>query len=105
LVDHVIPARRQVAFAIARGGRLHGILTLEDLKKLPRESWHRTRVSEVMRPVAPQFFVEPQTPLGHADDLMRSNGAGALGVVDAAGTLVGFLQRGQLRRVSKRGRP
>ena len=101
LVDNVLPTRRQVAFAVARGGRLHGILTLEDLKRLPRERWHATRVSEVMRPVAPQFFVGPHTPLQHADDLMRSNGAGALGVVDSAGELVGFLQRGQLRRRSE----
>ncbi len=101
LVDHVLPARRQVAFAVAREGRLHGILTLEDLKKLPRERWHVTRVSEVMRPVAPQLFVEPHTPLQQADDLMRSNGAGALGVVDTTGELVGFLQRGQLRRRSE----
>ena len=101
LVDHVLPTRRQVAFAVARDGRLHGILTLEDLKRLPRERWHATRVSEVMRPVAPQFFVEPHTPLQRADDLMRSNGAGALGVVDTTGELIGFLQRGQLRRRSE----
>ena len=101
LVDNVLPTRRQAAFAVARGGRLHGILTLEDLKRLPRERWHATRVSEVMRPVAPQFFVGPHTPLQRADDLMRSNGAGALGVVDTAGQLVGFLQRGQLRRRSE----
>ena len=101
LVDHVLPMRRQAAFAVARAGRLHGILTLEDLKRLPRERWHATRIAEVMRPVAPQFFVEPDTSLTRADDLMRSNGAGALGVVDAAGRLVGFLQRGQLRRRSE----
>jgi hypothetical protein len=29
---------------------------------------------------------------------MRRNGAGALGVIDDAGQLVGFLQRGRIRR-------
>jgi Zn-dependent protease len=98
LVDEILPLRQQAAFAVARGGSLHGILTLEDLKSLPRERWHRTRVSEVMRPVAPEFFVAPHAPLGHADELMRRNGAGALGVIDDSGRLVGFLHRGRVRR-------
>ncbi|HVG31174.1 MAG TPA: site-2 protease family protein [Pyrinomonadaceae bacterium] len=98
LVDAVLPLHRQGAFAVARGRRLHGILTLEDLKRLPRERWHSTRVSEVMRPVAPEFFVEPQASLQDADALMKRNGAGALGVVDDRGELVGFLQRGQIKR-------
>jgi Zn-dependent protease len=100
LVDEILPTRQQTAFAVARGGRLHGILTLEDLKKLPRERWHRTRVSEVMRPVAPEFFVAPHVALGRADELMRRNGAGALGVIDDAGQLVGFLQRGRIKRAT-----
>lgn len=98
LVDAVLPLHRQSAFAVARARRLHGILTLEDLKRLPRSLWHLTRVCEVMRPVAPEFFVEPHTALDDADALMKQNGAGALGVVDARGELVGFLQRGQLKR-------
>ena len=98
LVDAVLPLRRQPAFAVAREHQLHGILPLEDLKRLPRERWHATRVSEVMRPVAPQFFVAPDTALERADALMKQNGAGAVAVVDARGQLVGFLQRGQLKR-------
>jgi Zn-dependent protease len=105
LVDDILPARRQTAFAVARGGRLHGILTLEDLKRLPRERWHATRVSEVMRPVAPQLFVAPETPLSRADELMRANGAGAVGVIDDAGRLVGFLQRGRIKRRSNARQP
>lgn len=100
LVDEILPTRQQTAFAVARAGRLHGILTLEDLKKLPRERWHHTLVSDVMRPVAPEFFVAPHAPLGRADELMRRNGAGALGVIDDAGRLVGFLQRGRIKRAA-----
>jgi Zn-dependent protease len=98
LVDSVLPLHRQRAFAVARGRRLHGILTLEDLKRLPRERWHATRVSEVMRPVAPEFFVEPHASLRDADALMKRNGAGALAVIDDRGELVGFLQCGQIKR-------
>ncbi|HYP52178.1 MAG TPA: site-2 protease family protein [Pyrinomonadaceae bacterium] len=100
-VDNVLPAHQLTAFAVARAGQLHGILTLEDLKAVPRERWPHTRVGDVMRPVAPQFFVGPQTPLARAEQLMSANGAGALAVVDREGRLVGFLLRAWLKRRAK----
>src|SRR5919112_794046 len=92
-VDPVLPLHRQEAGAVARGHTLHGILTLRDLKDLPRERWRQTRVSDVMRPVAPQLFVAPQTPLARAEALLNDNGAGALAVVNGEGRLVGLLLR------------
>ncbi|HEX8557324.1 MAG TPA: site-2 protease family protein [Pyrinomonadaceae bacterium] len=97
-VDHVLALHRQEAFAVARERRLHGILTLKDLKELPRERWHGTRVRDVMRPVAEDLFVAPSTPLARAERLLDRNGAGALAVVDDAGHLVGLLLRGRLKR-------
>ncbi|MBA3241023.1 MAG: site-2 protease family protein [Acidobacteria bacterium] len=97
-VDNILSIHRQEAVAVARAQRLHGILTLRDLKQLPRERWHRTRVSEVMRPVASDLFVDPSMPLARAEKLMSENGAGALAVINAAGELVGFLLRGNLKR-------
>ena len=97
-VDHVLPLHRQEAVAVARGQSLHGILTLRDLRDLPRERWHHTRVSDVMRPVAPQLFVAPHTPLARAEALLNNNGAGALAVVNGEGQLVGLLLRGRLKR-------
>jgi Zn-dependent protease len=100
-VDHVLSVHRQPAVAVARGRSLHGILTLEDLKSLPRERWRETFVRDVMRPVADDLFVGPQTPLERAERLMKENGAGALAVVDQSGELVGFLLRGRLKRKAK----
>jgi Zn-dependent protease len=97
-IDHVLPMHQQSAVAVAHARRLHGILTLQDLKQIPPERWHRTRVREVMRPVEEKLFVDPATPLARAEQLMKENGAGALAVIDGAGELVGFLLRGQLKR-------
>jgi Zn-dependent protease/CBS domain-containing protein len=97
-VDNFLPAHRQEAVAVARGRSLHGILTLKDLKELPRDRWPFTRVQDVMRPVSPELFVDPQTPLSRAERLMSRNGAGALAVVNGAGELVGFLLRGRIKR-------
>lgn len=100
-VDHVLPLHRQEAFTVARGGRLHGVLALRDLKDLPRERWHQTRVGDVMRPVEQKLFVTPSTPLARAERLLNENGAGALAVVDDAGQLVGLLLRGRVKRRAK----
>ncbi len=97
-VDDILPLHRQTSFPVAIGGRLHGILTLEDLKSLPRERWATTRVQAVMRPVEPRFFVEPSTTLDSAQAVMKENGVGALAIVNARGELVGFLQGGNIKR-------
>src|SRR5258705_12970805 len=98
MIDSVLPLHRQIAFPVAVERRLHGILSLEDLKSLPRESWRLTRARDVMRPIAPRFFVEPTATLDYARELMKRNGIGSLAVVWMHGELVGFLQTGRLKR-------
>lgn len=97
-IDTILPLHRQRAVLVAHQRRLHGILTLEDLQRVPRNEWRRTQARDVMRPVTAGLFVEPSTSLVHAERLMQQNGAGALAVINSAGELIGFLQRGQLKR-------
>jgi CBS domain-containing protein/uncharacterized integral membrane protein len=97
LIDDFLPLHRQTSFPVALQHQLHGILALEDLKSLPRERWRLTRAREVMRPIAPRFFVEPSATLEYARQLMKSNGVGSLAVVNNKGELVGFLQNGRLK--------
>ena len=103
LIDSVLPMHRQVAFPVALNKRLHGIVSLEDLKTLPRERWHLTKARDIMRPIAPRFFVEPNATLDYARELMKRNGIGSLAVVGKNGELVGFLQSGRFKR-KKRSR-
>ena len=105
LIDSVLPMHRQVAFPVARDRRLHGILALEDLKTLPRERWHSTKAVDVMRPIGPRFFVEPNATLDYARELMKRNGVGSLAVVGKNGELVGFLQNGAFKRKRKTREP
>lgn len=90
-VDRVLPLYRQTIFPVAKNKQLYGVLSLEDLKKLPREDWHKTQVQTVMRPIKPEYFVESNVLLIEAREIMRENGIGALGVIDAKGNLVGFI--------------
>ncbi|HJU91794.1 MAG TPA: site-2 protease family protein [Pyrinomonadaceae bacterium] len=103
LIDSILPLHRQVAFPVAENHRLHGMLSLEDLKSLPRDRWHLTRARDIMRPIAPRFFVEPNTTLDYAQELMKRNGIGSVAVVGKSGELVGFLQSGKFKR-TKRGK-
>ena len=91
-VDRILPLYRQTVFPVARDRQLYGILSLEDLRKLRREDWHKTQIQTVMRPITTEYFVESNALLSEARQMMRENGIGALGVVDAAGNLVGFMQ-------------
>jgi CBS domain-containing protein len=101
LINSVLPLHRQVAFPVAQNRRLHGMLSLEDLKTLPRDRWHLTRARDIMRPIAPRFFVEPNATLDYAQELMKRNGIGSVAVVGKTGELVGFLQTGKFKRIKR----
>jgi CBS domain-containing protein len=97
-VDHVLPMHRRTVFLVSEKREFYGVLMLEDLKPLDREKWRETTVGSVMRAVAPEYFVDTKAMLAEAKILMRENGIGALGVINARGELVGYLQRGRLRK-------
>ncbi len=102
LIDSVLPMHRLPAFPVARNGELHGILSLEDLKSVPRERWHLTKAVDVMRPIAPRFFVESTADLDYARELMKRNGIGSVAVVGKKGELVGFLFNGKFKARKKK---
>ncbi len=90
-IDHTLPMGRQRAFPVAADNQLFGILTLEDIKEVPRDDWRRATVKGTMRPVTDEMVVEIGTPLAEAREIMRRNGVTAVGVIDHEGRLVGFL--------------
>jgi CBS domain-containing protein len=99
-VDTILPLHRRTIFLVAENKQFYGVLLLEDLKKLPREDWRNTKIREIMRPVKPEYFIETDAILTEAKTLMRENGIESLGVINARGELVGFLQRGRLKKRS-----
>ncbi|HMQ04422.1 MAG TPA: site-2 protease family protein [Pyrinomonadaceae bacterium] len=92
-VDGLLPFNHQLAYPVAIDRKLHGVLLLEDLKRLPRDEWRTTSIKDVMKPVTAEMFVETGTLLADARELVRNNNVGAVGVVDPEGMLVGFLTR------------
>jgi Zn-dependent protease len=98
LVDEVLPLHRHVSFPVAANRRLLGILSLEDLKKIPREKWRGLRTRDVMQTVNSRHFVPENATLESVNDLIEHNGVGAVAVVNASGELIGFLRHGRLRK-------
>ncbi len=50
LIDEHILKMRQRAFLVFDRGQLYGIISLDDVKKVPKESWATTSVGEIMTP-------------------------------------------------------
>ena len=96
-IDQVLPMHRHSSFPVAQNRRLLGILSLEDLKKIPREKWRGLRVRDTMRAVSSQLFVPQNATLESVNQLIEHNGVGAVGIVNGTGELVGFLRRGTLK--------
>jgi predicted transcriptional regulator len=99
-VDRILPLHRRTIFPVAKQRQLYGFLLLEDMKELPRDAWDKTKILDVMRPVTTDHFVEHDFLYTDAKEIMRGNGIGALGVIDKKGNLVGFLQRGKIKKVN-----
>lgn len=99
-VNTVVPKHRRTVYLVSKNKQFYGVLMLEDLKPRPRETWHKIRIQDAMRPVEPDFFIETSARIAEARVLLRENGINALGVVDSRGHLVGYLQRGRIRRMT-----
>src|SRR2546423_877054 len=91
-VDEVLPLHRHASFPVAYGRKLLGILSLEDLKKLPREQRRARKERDVMRPVNASMFVRASVTLASARELMQRNGVGSVAVIDELGDMIGFLR-------------
>jgi Zn-dependent protease/CBS domain-containing protein len=84
------------ALLVADSGRLLGIVTLGDAKKLPQEEWPSTPVSRIMT-VAPLKTVAPESDLREAIGLMAESGLHQLPVI-RNGQVVGLLSRSDIVR-------
>lgn len=91
-VDDILPLHRYTTFPVVEAGRFVGILSLEDLKKVPRENWRAQQIRSVMHAANPLLFVTRSTSMAKANELMLRNQVGALAVVDESNRLIGFLR-------------
>jgi Zn-dependent protease len=78
--------------------QLVGLMTLADIRHVPREQWPQTPVGQAMVPLERLHAVRPQQNLNDVLPLMTSRDVNQLPVVDDAGRLVGILSRDAILR-------
>jgi len=92
LVDEGILAGGQRSFVVNQGDRSVGLITLHQIKDVPRADWATTRAGEVMLPVAKLECIDPDAELLSALQKMDRDGVNQLPVVQAQ-HVVGLLSR------------
>ena len=85
-------------------GGLAGIVTLSDVRRVPREDWPTARVTDIMTRFADVATVGPEDPVEGALELLQQREVNQLPVVtDQGRTVVGLLTRaGILRMIDAR---
>jgi Zn-dependent protease/CBS domain-containing protein len=99
-IDQILAVHRHTSFPVARDGRLHGMISLEKLRAVPREEWERLAIHDVMQPVDETLFVPVRASLEYAAQKLKASPYRHLAVVDGDGLLVGYLSPGDLERAA-----
>lgn len=98
-IDHVLPLYRKTRFPVAENKQLFGFILLKDIKEnLPKSKWNETKIKDAMRPIREDYFIDIDASVVEAKELLRTNGVGALGVLNSKGKFVGYIRRGKIKR-------
>lgn len=92
--DHILGAGRR-CFVVTRSDEAIGLLTLHNVKEVPRAEWATTTVAQTMIPMAQVKRVEPEAELWAALEEMDRDGVNQLPVM-ADGHCTGMLSREDL---------
>ena len=97
LVDKILlPHGWRNAF-VMQADQLAGLITLSDIRHIPREQWGQTPVGHAMTPVERLHVVSPQQKIREVVPLMVAQNVNQLAVVQD-GRLVGVLSREDVMR-------
>jgi Zn-dependent protease/CBS domain-containing protein len=100
LVDGYLLPRGVRAIPVVHSdeGKLVGLVTLTDIRHLPRDQWPQTPVGQAMVPLERLHTVRPQQNLNDVLPMMTGRDVNQLLVVDDTGRLVGILSRDAILR-------
>ncbi len=92
--EHVLPSGH-LCFAVAVGSRVQGLITLQDIKAVPRELWPTKRVVEVVTPFDKMKWVSPDQDLASVFSVLTQEDLAQMPVVEN-GNIVGMVGRDNL---------
>lgn len=94
--DHIMGTDER-AFPVMDGDRMVGLVSLEDVRRVPREAWERTSVSQIMTPADQLVITNPRAEAAAALDGLAQKGVGQLPVLEGD-RLVGMVRRRDIMR-------
>lgn len=92
LVNDGVMGTDDHAFPVIEGGQLVGMVTLEDIRGVARDSWRNTRVREIMTPADQLISIRSEDDAAEALTKLRSRDVRQLPIMQD-GTLAGLLRR------------
>ncbi len=92
LVDQYILANGLRCLVLVQGEQPAGLITMHDLRKVPRERWASTAASEVMTPIDRVKHTSPNSGLEQAFEQMGTDGVNQMPVIQD-GRVEGMLSR------------
>ena len=96
-VDEYLLRSWHRCFIVTQNNSVAGLMTPNEVKKIPRDQWSQTSVQAVMRPLGELRTVTPDTPAVQALEMMSRDDINQLPVV-SDGRLQGVFSRGQVLR-------
>ncbi len=101
LVNHYFLKFRFGRFPVVGNGSLLGVVTLHDIKEIPRDQWRDVTAGEIVEPIKDDRIVSPTDPAMKALAKMAAEDIGHLLVVDEDSHLAGIVTRTDLIRLIK----
>lgn len=98
LVQEYMLARSQRSVPIVAGTELLGLVTMRDLKRVPRDEWETTSVFRAMTPREKLYQVDAREEIMLALEIMAKNNVNQLPVLEF-GRFVGFVTRADVMRL------
>jgi Zn-dependent protease/predicted transcriptional regulator len=92
LVHDWMEGTDELTFPVIYNGEMIGVVTLEDVHKVKRDSWETAVVGVIMTPTRELAVVAPREPVGQALDKLSRGHLRQLPVVER-GRLIGILRR------------
>jgi Zn-dependent protease len=92
LVEDFYLTHKHITYPVTEGEKILGLITLKQVKEIPRDQWREKTVREVMSPIQEEMMLDPDGDAADALQKMVRSGEGRLPVVKD-GKAIGMITR------------
>ncbi len=93
VIEKIFFTHHFVSFPVVKNDIAIGLLTLRDVRAIPKDEWPETTVADAMERLTANMMFYPKDDAGHALKRMLADDVGRYPVVDDHGHLVGIVSR------------